>query len=344
MAHLTRKEVERRIAKGEALPDYVLVDYPDIARKYRIIPVEGNPSQVEKIKSHVKKHLSRDQKEYKKAYQEDEELKRWLEKNPSKYHHSKYTDRYEVFIRDERFPIASSSDRDHAVAVARVTAEKMARPAFVFDKEKGRISMETGGKYVRNSSRSHRYRKNAKGDLVLEDFEVEENPSDEYRPRLHKKRKGVYGRTERSRELYPKVRIENPKFTASQRRKYAKEGVALPDGSFPIRNRKDLMDALHDLGRTKNYARAQRHIIKRAKSLGLTADLSPEWVARKGRKRKNPHHGNIAAMKRGLSKHLNETFEQFKKRMIAKHGRVSEEKIRQWYNLRNAGAKALGLK
>ena len=109
----------------------------------------------------------------------------------------------------------------------------------------------------------------------------------ESRPRLKRYGRGEYRRSARSKELYPRVFVKNPKFSAAQRRKYAESGIALPDGSFPIRNRKDLMDALHDLGRTKHYAAAKRHIIKRARALGLTADLNPEWVRRKGKKR-NP--------------------------------------------------------
>ncbi|HQT90404.1 MAG TPA: hypothetical protein PL001_00050, partial [Candidatus Kryptobacter bacterium] len=60
MPHLTRKEVEKRIANGEPLPDSVLVEYPDIARKYRIVPVKENPhkrASASQIKKHVKRHL-----------------------------------------------------------------------------------------------------------------------------------------------------------------------------------------------------------------------------------------------------------------------------------------------
>lgn len=43
MPHLSRKEVERRIKNHEALPDSVLVDFPDIAKKYNIVPAKPNP-------------------------------------------------------------------------------------------------------------------------------------------------------------------------------------------------------------------------------------------------------------------------------------------------------------
>ncbi len=39
------------------------------------------------------------------------------------------------------------------------------------------------------------------------------------------------------------------------RRKLAEDGKALPDGSFPIRNREDLKDAIQSYGRAKDKAR-----------------------------------------------------------------------------------------
>lgn len=63
---------------------------------------------------------------------------------------------------------------------------------------------------------------------------------------------------------------EKRTFTAEQRSELAKKGHALPDGSFPISNRQDLMNALHDIGRSKNPSAAKAHIKKRAAALGLS--------------------------------------------------------------------------
>jgi hypothetical protein len=41
-----------------------------------------------------------------------------------------------------------------------------------------------------------------------------------------------------------------------ERRKLADEGKALPDGSFPIRNREDLKDAIQSYGRANDKAEA----------------------------------------------------------------------------------------
>jgi len=61
------------------------------------------------------------------------------------------------------------------------------------------------------------------------------------------------------------------------REKAAEKGQALPDGSFPIRNIKDLKNAVQAYGRAKasNKAAVRKHIIKRAKALGR-ADLVPD--------------------------------------------------------------------
>lgn len=61
------------------------------------------------------------------------------------------------------------------------------------------------------------------------------------------------------------------------REKAAEKGQALPDGSFPIRNIKDLKNAVQAYGRAKasNKAAVRKHIVKRAKALGR-ADLIPK--------------------------------------------------------------------
>lgn len=66
-------------------------------------------------------------------------------------------------------------------------------------------------------------------------------------------------------------------FSQDQRDKLAKEGVALPDGSFPIRNRSDLENAIQAIGRAKDRAAAMAHIKKRAAALGATDLLPDDW-------------------------------------------------------------------
>ena len=62
-----------------------------------------------------------------------------------------------------------------------------------------------------------------------------------------------------------------------ERRKLAEEGKALPDGSFPIRNREDLQDAIQSYGRAKDKDEAKRWIKRRAKELNAAGELPDDW-------------------------------------------------------------------
>lgn len=67
-------------------------------------------------------------------------------------------------------------------------------------------------------------------------------------------------------------------FSEKEREELAKEGEAMPDGSFPIRNTQDLKDAIRLAGMAKNPNKARKWIKKRAKELG-EEDLIPEtWL------------------------------------------------------------------
>ena len=75
---------------------------------------------------------------------------------------------------------------------------------------------------------------------------------------------------------------EHPhEFSAAGRRQEAKEGEAMPDGSFPIANLQDLEDALRDVGRSHDPEAVRRHIIERARKLGLTEHLPAGFEERK---------------------------------------------------------------
>lgn len=66
-------------------------------------------------------------------------------------------------------------------------------------------------------------------------------------------------------------------FTADQRRHLASTGEAMPDGSYPIRNRSDLAKAIMALGRANNPQAIKRHIIARARALHAVALLPKSW-------------------------------------------------------------------
>ncbi len=64
-----------------------------------------------------------------------------------------------------------------------------------------------------------------------------------------------------------------------ERKKLAKKGQALPDGSYPIRNASDLKNAIRAFGRAKASERAKvrKHIVKRARALGKTNLIPENW-------------------------------------------------------------------
>ncbi len=254
MKKLSLKEVKRRIRNHEALPDDVVRWYPKLMSRYTIRKAKRNPDGFTGKESRPR--LKRYGKgEYRRSARSKDLYPRAFVKNPNKYADMP-TENLTALLSDYtgRLYYCSSSGE----------GRKMRR---YLESEIRKIDRELERRKASNPSRISRIKSHVKAHLDKDqrDFQKEIDEDDELKMWLDR----------------------NPKFSASQRRKYAASGVALPDGSFPIRNRKDLMDALHDLGRTKHYAAAKRHIIKRARALELTEDLNPEWVRRKGKKR-NP--------------------------------------------------------
>lgn len=68
-------------------------------------------------------------------------------------------------------------------------------------------------------------------------------------------------------------------FSAGERREAASEGQAMGDGSFPIKNAKDLANAIHLAGNAKDPAKAKAHIKRRAAALGLSDKIPDSWKA-----------------------------------------------------------------
>lgn len=74
------------------------------------------------------------------------------------------------------------------------------------------------------------------------------------------------------------VYVEKATFTADQRRELARRGIAMEDGSYPIRNASDLQNAINAFGRAGNKAAVARHIGKRARALGMSDRLPTSGV------------------------------------------------------------------
>jgi flavin-binding protein dodecin len=75
----------------------------------------------------------------------------------------------------------------------------------------------------------------------------------------------------------PIEEIVKAEFSTEQREKLADKDEALPDGSFPIRNSKDLSNAIHAFGRAKDKDKAKAWIKRRAKELGKEGELPEGW-------------------------------------------------------------------
>ena len=275
MKKLSLTEVKRRIRNHEALPDDVVKWYPKLMSRYTIRKAKRNPSGFTGKESRPR--LKRYGKgEYRRSARSKELYPRAFVKNPSGVPSLWYTSQeghvtyYKNIEAARESLLRQGFDMVQPLNVANDTKEtyfkKGRKPSGLapWDSQPDMYAYIGWLETADNPSRVSRIKSHVKAHLDKDqrDFQREIDEDDELKMWLEK----------------------NPKFSASQRRKYAASGVALPDGSFPIRNRKDLMDALHDLGRTKHYAAAKRHIIKRARALGLTADLNPEWVRRKGKK------------------------------------------------------------
>lgn len=67
-------------------------------------------------------------------------------------------------------------------------------------------------------------------------------------------------------------------FSTEKRKKMAKSGSAMPDGSYPIENCQDVSNAVQAIGRAPESKRpaVKAHIKRRAKSLGCT-NVPADW-------------------------------------------------------------------
>jgi hypothetical protein len=66
-------------------------------------------------------------------------------------------------------------------------------------------------------------------------------------------------------------------YNSKQRQQMASRGQAMEDGSFPIATARDLQNAIQSVGRASSYEAAKKHIMSRARALGLTDMLPEDW-------------------------------------------------------------------
>lgn len=70
-------------------------------------------------------------------------------------------------------------------------------------------------------------------------------------------------------------------YSEEMRMQLAEEGMALPDGSYPIKDQADLRNAIQAYGRAKDPEAAKRHIMKRAEELDAMDMIPEKWMADK---------------------------------------------------------------
>ena len=77
-----------------------------------------------------------------------------------------------------------------------------------------------------------------------------------------------------------RVMLMKRDFSAADRKDSAKDGTAMPDGSFPIKSEEDLHNAIRLAGNAKDPAKAQAHIKARAEAMGMSSALPDTWTKR----------------------------------------------------------------
>lgn len=81
---------------------------------------------------------------------------------------------------------------------------------------------------------------------------------------------------EQAQEMAEEFEDDFRDVSTEERKRLAKKGAAMPDGSYPIANCQDLKNAIQAIGRAKNPDAVKRHIAKRKSALGCP-DVELPW-------------------------------------------------------------------
>lgn len=95
----------------------------------------------------------------------------------------------------------------------------------------------------------------------------------------YKRRGGTY-KSEKSisnEDFWSGSGLSKRDYSTSERRRLAEIGQAMPDGSYPIANRADLMNAIRSWGRGGSDPKVKAHIKRRARALNADDMIPENW-------------------------------------------------------------------
>lgn len=111
------------------------------------------------------------------------------------------------------------------------------------------------------------------GDGTLEGCHITRERALKHQAALYASEPGVASMTQTDDEA-------RAKYDSKQLAAMAKNGQAMPDGSYPIGDKEDLANAIHAVGRGSGSHNAIRmHIMRRAKALGAMDMIPDNWMA-----------------------------------------------------------------
>ena len=73
--------------------------------------------------------------------------------------------------------------------------------------------------------------------------------------------------------------VEKRAFATAERREAADDGVAMPDGAYPIASTEDVENAVRDYDRSGRRPEVKAHIVARARAIGAESALPDDWTA-----------------------------------------------------------------
>jgi len=123
--------------------------------------------------------------------------------------------------------------------------------------------------------------------------------------------------------------VNEREYSDEERKNLADKGLALPDGSFPIKDLEDLKNAIQAYGRSKDQSATAKFIVKRAKALSAE-DLIPDTEDFQKALKETITEGNafLAARARAIEEELEEFEFNGKKYPVLNRPKMVKEELK----------------